>query len=439
MNGGSTFEYDEDTEAYNFNVEGDESEADEADESEADEGSDEADEGSDEFAMEGSDEADEGSDESEADEADEAVMTASARLQADQDKNRRAEWARRIAADQRVEAQRAASTQRNITSQIRSIQAGGPARVATVGSLQGAGVVTAILPNGRRSRMRILPTVAPIAEVNRLRSVVQVNERRQAIATHKNSRAIASLAMAQAAAVKKLTDQQVKSDKDLGKRLVEGHNRLDKRITKELTGGTGSLDKHSKRLVRQMKRQRQRALLNSVLLASSAPLYAAYGDRSKPWAKNNLLLTLPLVGWMVGDEVLDSFAGKSKAARGIATTWSWTAPVWNAAISYFLFRKQQHERFISGVNTYAVGAAGAGGPFFVDIKTLIGPSSFAAFSNGNHSIQATVAAGTAGQTVQAAFNADKSQLIFTFDPGVAAAANATVAWIVDTQPPTKTP
>ena len=41
----------------------------------------------------------------------------------------------------------------------------------------------AILPNGRRSRMRIIPTVAPISEVNRLRSVVIVNEKRQAVAT----------------------------------------------------------------------------------------------------------------------------------------------------------------------------------------------------------------------------------------------------------------
>jgi hypothetical protein len=44
-------------------------------------------------------------------------------------------------------------------------------------------VVTAILPNGRRSRMRIIPTMAPIAEVNRLRTVINVNAQRQAVAT----------------------------------------------------------------------------------------------------------------------------------------------------------------------------------------------------------------------------------------------------------------
>jgi hypothetical protein len=81
--------------------------------------------------------------------------------------------------------------------------------------------------------MRIIPTVALIREVNRLRSVITVNERRQAIAIGKNARAIAALAAAQAAAVRKLTADQVKSDKDLRKRLVEGHNRLNQRITKD--------------------------------------------------------------------------------------------------------------------------------------------------------------------------------------------------------------
>jgi hypothetical protein len=160
----------------------------------------------------------------------------SARLSADQDRKRRAAWARRIAADQRREAQRAATILQSIARQIRSIQTGGRTSLHSVGSLQGAGVVTAILPNGRRSRMRIIPTVAPISEVNRLRSVVTINERRQAIAIGKNLRAIAALAAAQAAAVKKLLDEQVKSDKDLRKRLVEADDRLDRRITKELSG-----------------------------------------------------------------------------------------------------------------------------------------------------------------------------------------------------------
>ena len=160
----------------------------------------------------------------------------SARLRANHDRNRRAEWARRIAADQRREARRAATTLQSITRQIRSIETGARTRLDSVGPLQGAGVVTAILPNGRRSRMRIIPTMALIREVNRLRSAMSVNDKRQVIAIGKNSRAIAALAVAYAASVKKLLVEQVKSDNDLRKRLVEAGKRLDRRITKELSG-----------------------------------------------------------------------------------------------------------------------------------------------------------------------------------------------------------
>jgi hypothetical protein len=173
-----------------------------------------------------------------------------ARLRGNRDRNRRAEWARRIAADQRLAAQRAATTLQSITRQIRSIQTGGRTRLYSVGPLKGAGVVTAILPNGRRSRMRIIPAMALIREVNRLRSA-------QAVAIRKNSRAIAALAAAQASAVKKLSAEQVKSDRDLRKRLVEADNRLNRRLTKELSGGSVVFDKYGKRLTRALRRHKQ--------------------------------------------------------------------------------------------------------------------------------------------------------------------------------------
>jgi hypothetical protein len=61
------------------------------------------------------------------------------------------------------------------------------------------------------------------------------------------------------AAVKKtLAAEQVKSDKDLRKRLVEGHDRLNQRITRDLSGGSVVFDKSGKRLRRALPRQRQR-------------------------------------------------------------------------------------------------------------------------------------------------------------------------------------
>ena len=135
----------------------------------------------------------------------------SARQRATADEKRRAAWARRIAADQRREAQRAAATQRSIARLIESIRTASRPKPASVGSLRRSGVVTAILPNGRRTRMRIIPTLAPISDLNRL-------------------------AAAMADAVKKLTAARIESDKNLRKRLVEAESLLNRRITKKVSG-----------------------------------------------------------------------------------------------------------------------------------------------------------------------------------------------------------
>ncbi|PYQ54933.1 MAG: hypothetical protein DMF78_03965 [Acidobacteria bacterium] len=430
----ASFEYDEDTEAGDEGIEADESVEAAGDEGfEADEDVGEADEGADEGVeavgdMEGIDEAD-----GEADEAiDEAVdVSASARLRADQDRNRREEWARQIAADQRLEAQRAATTQRSITERLRSIQVQGSARISTVGSLRGAGVVTAVLPNGRRSQMRIIPTLAPVGEVNRLRSVVISNERRQAVATRYNARAIASLSAAQVSAVKKLTDQQVKSDKDLSKRIVQGDNRLDRRISKELSGGTGILDKHSKRMMRVLRRHRQRSLWNGVLLATSAPFFAAYGDPENPFSRNNLILTGSLLGWLTLDELVDSFSGKSSVMKGGATLWSYLAPVGNGATAYFLLRNKQHTRFLAGVNEIADPATSVKIPLTTG---AIAKSSVDDFNNQKHVAVVTAVSGTGAKPTTVFAEVANGMVTLTIDPAPGAGKKTTLAWMVDTRP-----
>jgi hypothetical protein len=437
MSAESDFEYEgieADDEMYG--AEADDEADDEAEYMEADDEGIEADDEADDEAeyMEADDESieadDEADDEAEYIEADdEARVSGSARLRANQDRRRRVAYAQKMAAARKRDERRAATTQKSITRQIRSVRAGAPARVAPVATLRGAGVVTAILPNGRRTQMRIIPTVAPVAEVNRLRSVILTNEKRQAVATANNAKAITALASTQTSAVKRLTDQQLKSDKELGKRIVEINSRLDKRITKELGGGAGSMGKHGKRMMVMLRRQRQRSMWNSVLLASAAPFYAAYGKSGDPFHRNNLILTGSLLGWLVGDELIDQFSGKSSnALKSGANWWSYLAPVGNGATVYFLLKDKQHQRFISGVTDVP-----ATGEITVSLVDVIAKDFNDDFKRDDHPAVATVLepAGLAG-TVTASVKQGNLKLMVEPDSPIGGVTK--VAWIVDTEP-----
>jgi hypothetical protein len=423
----------------------------------ASEGTDEADEGADERASEADEAADEAADESDtlgghmeadeadegSDEADEAVdeayeMSAAARLRASEDRNRRATWARRLAADQRMEAQRAATAQRAIADRIRAIPITSRTRIASVGALQGAGVVTAILPNGRRTRMRIVPTVAPISEVNRLRSVVLANERRQAAAIATNARAVTSLAAAQSTSTKKAMAQQIKSDAELSRRVVEGDNRLDARITKELSGGSGILEKHSKRMISVLKRERRRAMMNNVLLATSTPFFLAYGDRESPFTKDNAIITGSTLFWLLGDDLISAWSANKGFMQGLASVWSYGAPLANGGGLYWWFRNKQNQRFIAGISPVLYTGTETEG---IDVPGMIKKDGVADFIAAGHSVVASFADNSSSGTVRARLDKTTGKLYLSIDNGKSVGSpltsTANVAWIVDTKAPTK--
>ena len=170
---------------------------------------------------------------------------------------------------------------------------------------------------------------------------------------------------------------------------------------------------------------------NSVLLATAAPFFAAYGERSRPFSRNNLILTGSLLAWLVVDEIVDAFAGRSGALRGVASLWSYLAPIGNGATAFFLLDNQQHERFVSGVTEIPAGPPGA---VTVSLTNgLIAKNAIDDFKKEKHAVVATLLdpASAAGTVTELRATVNDGNLTLTIDPAPTVAAK--VAWIVDTK------
>ncbi len=277
----------------------------------------------------------------------------------------RARARRRAAiARQRRAARRARSSAARLARKLRGVARMRKLKLKKLSRMRGSGVVTAQLPNGRRTKMKITPALASLRSVNRLSARINANNRRQHKINASTSRSVKKLASAQSAAIKKLTATQVKSAKMLSGRIVKGDNRLQKAISKQSRSTKSVLAKHRRKTAAMLNRNRQRAIWNGILLATTMPMFAAYGSRETPFSRKNMTITASLLGWMLVDEyVLDQFMSKGKNAKTwgrIGSGWSLVAPVGNALTVYLLMRNQQHLRFMTGTAGSDDSAAGSG-------------------------------------------------------------------------------
>jgi len=335
---------------------------------------------------------------------------------------RRRKRMRAARARQRRAAARARAAMKRMRARFRKIGKARRVKLRRVTRLRGSGVVTAQLPNGRRTRMRISPAPASIRSVNKLSARINANAKRQARVTSANAKALKRLSVAQSAAIKRLTAQQVKADKALSKRIVAGDLKLERRIAKELRGHNSAVARHRRTVTAAIKRQQRRSLMNNVLLATSLPLWSAYGDKSKPLGKNNVILALSTLGLLAADDVIDTlFVKKPRGALATATSvMSYLAPVGNAAV-YAALRKTQ-ERFVVGSAT-------------VSLEKGVG-SQAVDFSDRNGfkkaPMRSLAMAVSDDGTATASTGSDKVTLNVT--GADAAATSTTVVWLVDTQP-----
>jgi hypothetical protein len=219
----------------------------------------------------------------------------------------------------------------------------------------GAREVTAILPTGRAIWLHVDAPLAPAASANHIALLAEreIDRRRADIASQ--ARATERLSTAVAADLERLARAQLARARALRRRIVSGDNRLETRLAKVREEFRSRLDKQLKIDRENLRRLRRRGIWDAILLATSLPLFASFGERRSPFGTNNLTLVVLLLIWLVGDEVVEavfgSESGKSPYAIADADAWTYLAPIGNILAAWWLLSDRQHERFMTGVTT----------------------------------------------------------------------------------------
>jgi hypothetical protein len=317
----------------------------------------------------------------------------------------------------------------------------------------GAREVTAILPSGRTIWLRVDAPLAPATSANHIALLAEreIDRRRADIASQ--ARATERLSTAVAADIERLERAQLARARQLRGRIVSGDNRLDARLAKVREEFQSRLDNQLKIDRENLRRLRRRGFWDAILLATSLPLFASYGDRRSPFGTNNLTLVFLLLIWLVGDEVVEavfgSGNGKSPYAIPDADAWSYLAPIGNILAAWWLLSDRQHERFITGVTTIKlddrerhrvlVGLRDQiGADYFEDFKTFAGVPAVATIGAIRLSSEG-LAVNPRIEELRSRVREGELTLSFKVVPGSGSLSSnlgeVDIAWIVDTDKP----
>jgi len=102
-----------------------------------------------------------------------------------------------------------------------------------------------------------------------------------------------------------------------------------------------------------VRRLGRRDLWDQIVLATAGAVFAAYGERDKPFGTTNIALTLALLMWIVGDDIVDAIFGPKDTTSPYpindTDTWSYLAPIGFVLTAWWLMHDRQNDRFVSGV------------------------------------------------------------------------------------------
>jgi len=327
---------------------------------------------------------------------------------------------------------------------------------------RGARILTAILPNGRIVWLRVAIPLAPAASINHLAHLAENTAEWRHSAAHTQSDAIDRLARTVAADAERLNEARLDRARALRRRIVARYNKLDRRIAQAAGELRSRVEKQLTIERATVRRLRRRDLWDKIVIATSFPLFAAYGQPGRPFGANNVALALSLLVWLVGDEIVDTLFGSEEASPyplRDTDAWSYVAPIANLLAGWWLLHDLQHERFIAGLTAFKLEAApgalvyqytakvelaGHVAPeHLLDFKTFVGVPAVATLG----SIRLSVEGRNANARIVGGLGANVDQgrlnLSFTVEvdappvaPSVLGALD--IAWLVDTAEPSTT-
>jgi hypothetical protein len=217
---------------------------------------------------------------------------------------------------------------------------------------RGSQHLSALLPNGHSVWLKVDTPFATSARVERLARLTERLHGRRHLYARAQGFALGHLADTLDHRARRLSRARLKRARKLRRRMVAAHRKTDTRLSKAAAQFQARIQKQLAVDRENVRRLRRRELWDTALLITMFPLFAAYGQRGRPFGANNLALTLAGLIWLVGEEVVEAIFGSHDpvAPHAIrdADIWSYIAPFGNLLAGWWLLDDFQHERFVTG-------------------------------------------------------------------------------------------
>jgi hypothetical protein len=222
---------------------------------------------------------------------------------------------------------------------------------------RGVRSLAAILPNGRIVWLKVDSALAPVRALGNLGQLADYTARWRNASLQSQREAIVRLSRTIASDTERTLDARIARTGATRRRIVASNRRLDRKLAKAREKHLAGVEKQLRIERESVARLGRRDLWDKLLVLSSLPLFAAYGQSGAPLSANNVALLLTLLVFLVGDQIVDALFGSGESSPypvRDADAWTYLAPAANLLAGWWLLSDRQNERFVAGRTLFPV-------------------------------------------------------------------------------------